>query len=178
MFETAELGRSVDKDEYERRLPALRTELLKLQRQLEEANAPVVVLLNGIDGAGKGEVLHTLHEWLDTRDLVTHAFDAPTDEERQRPEFWRYWMALPPAGKIAVLPGNWYTGPLVNRVYRRLKRGRFERRLSSINAFEQTLSDEGALIVKFWFHIGKRDQRRRLTRLEKSRATRWRVTDL
>jgi len=178
MFDAAELGRTVDKAEYEARLPGLRTELLKLQRQLEPANVPVIVLLNGVDGAGKGEVLNTLHEWLDTRDLVTQAFGPPSDEESQRPEFWRYWMALPPHGKIAVLPGNWYTEVIVGRVYRRIKRRRFEAALSRINAFEQTLIDEGALVIKFWFHITKRDQRRRLKKLEKSRATRWRVTDL
>jgi polyphosphate:AMP phosphotransferase len=178
MFETAELGRSVEKAEYEARLPALRTDLLKLQRELEPANVPVIVLLNGVDGGGKGEVLNTLHEWLDTRDLVTHAFGPPTDEERQRPEFWRYWMALPPHGKIAVLPGNWYTEAIVGRVYRRIKRRRLELMITRINAFEQTLIDEGALVIKFWLHISKRDQRRRLKKLEKSRATRWRVTDL
>ena len=178
MFETAELGRSVDKAEYEARLPALRTELLKLQRELESASLPVIVLLNGVDGGGKGEVLNTLHEWLDTRDLVTHAFGPPTDEERQRPQFWRYWMALPPHGKIAVLPGNWYTEAIVGRVYRQIRRRRFESLINRIKAFEQTLIDEGALVVKFWFHISKRDQRRRLKKLQKSRATRWRVTDL
>jgi len=178
MFETAELGRTIDKAEYEERLPALRTELLKLQRKLETASIPVIVLLNGVDGAGKGEVLNTLHEWLDTRDLVTQAFDAPTEEEKQRPEFWRYWMALPPAGKIAIFPGNWYTQPIVGRAYRRIKRRVFDATLARINAFEQTLVDEGALVIKFWFHIGKRDQRRRLKKLEKSRETRWRVTDL
>ena len=98
MFETAELGRSVGKEEFEAEVPKLRLELLEAQRELQKAGVPVILLLAGADGAGKGETVKRVLEWLDARGLDTHAFGAPTDEERERPRWWRYWMRLPPAG--------------------------------------------------------------------------------
>ena len=85
MFETAELGRSVGKEEFETEVPKLRLGLLEAQRELQKAGVPVVVLLAGADGAGKGETVSRVLEWLDTRGLDTHAFGPPTDEERERP---------------------------------------------------------------------------------------------
>jgi AMP-polyphosphate phosphotransferase len=176
VFETAELGRSIEKSEYSARVPGLRTELLQLQRKLEPADFPVIVLLNGVDGAGRSETLNLLHEWLDTRYLVTEAFGPPTDEERQRPEFWRYALSLPPRGKIGIFVGNWYTMPILGRTYGDVRRKAFEQSLARIRAFEKMHADDGALFVKFWLHIGKREQRKRLKKLASERATRWRVT--
>src|SRR5256885_5184867 len=109
MFETAELGRSVAKAEYEKREPKLRTTLLALQTQLREAKFPVFVLVNGVDGAGKGDAVNLLHEWMDPRYMRTYAGGPPTDEEQARPTYWRYWRALAPKGTIGVYFGNWYT---------------------------------------------------------------------
>ena len=176
MFETAELGRSVGKQEFEAEVPKLRLELLEAQRELQKAGVPVIVLLAGADGAGKGETVARVLEWLDTRGLDTHAFGAPTDEERERPRWWRYWMRLPPRGRIGIFFGSWYSEPLVERAFGRLSRPRYDRRLSEIAFFEQMLAEDGALIVKLWIHLSKKGLRRRLRRLEGDPATRWKVT--
>jgi len=89
MFETAELGQSVPKKEYKKREAILREELLEAQFRLKDAGFPVIVLVHGVDGAGKGETVNTLHEWMDTRLIVTRAYDKPTTEEAERPLFWR-----------------------------------------------------------------------------------------
>ena len=178
MFETAEVGHKIEKEDYVARVPGLRTELLQLQRRLEGADFPVIVLLNGVDAAGRGETLNLLHEWLDTRYLVTEAFGPQNEEDRQRPEFWRYALALPPRGRIGIFAGNWYTPPILERAYKYIGRSRFQQSLARIRAFERMLADDGALLLKFWLHIDKAEQRRRLKRLARSRATRWRVTAL
>ena len=98
MLKSAELGRALSKQDYDAALGDLRSSLLKVQAELEEAPFPVIILINGADGAGKGETLNTLSEWLDARFLHTEAFGAPSEAERARPEFWRYWMSLPRAG--------------------------------------------------------------------------------
>src|ERR1700710_2083066 len=98
MFETAELNRTIQKAEYDKREIALRTELLALQAQVKEARFPVFILVNGVDGAGKGDAVNKLHEWMDPRFLRTVAATAPNDEERARPEYWRYWRTLAPKG--------------------------------------------------------------------------------
>ena len=117
MFETAELGRTMSKDEYAAAVPDVRTSLLRVQQALANADFPVIILVNGVDGSGKGDCVNTLHEWMDARYLDTHAYAAPTEEQRQRPPYWRFWMWLPPRGRIGVFFGSWYTRPILNRAY-------------------------------------------------------------
>src|SRR5205085_9156724 len=113
-FESAEIGHKLGKAEYKRAEPRLRKRLLDLQHQLlVEAKYPVIILVNGVDGAGKGETVNLLNEWMDPRHIYTHAFGALTDIERARPEMWRFWQVLPPKGKIGILFGSWYTDPIV-----------------------------------------------------------------
>jgi polyphosphate:AMP phosphotransferase len=176
VFETAELGRSVSREEFEAQEPKLRLQLLEAQRALQKAGVPVIVLFAGADGAGKGETVKRLMEWLDTRGVDTHAFGEPTDEERERPRAWRYWMRLPPRGRIGIFFGSWYSEPLVARAFGRLSRARYDRLLSDIAAFEQMLAEDGALVVKLWIHLSEKALRKRLHRLEEDPATSWKVT--
>lgn len=177
MFESAELGHVTDKAEYEALVPLLRTELLDAQFDLQQLkDFAVVVLVNGVDGAGKGETVNLLNEWMDPRHIVSHAFDAATEEERERPFMWRFWRALPPKGKIGILFGNWYTEPLRNRVFKQTKKAELDQRLDEINRFETMLVREGVLLIKLWFHLTRDAQKKRLKSLEKNPETSWRVT--
>jgi polyphosphate:AMP phosphotransferase len=177
MFESAELGHSVDKDEYERELPKLRAALLAAQtRVLARADFPIILLSGGVDGAGKGEAVNLLLEWMDPRYVHAHAMGDSTDEERARPPMWRFWRALPPSGRTGIFFGSWYTAPIVDRVYGRLHGAELSRSLVEISRFERMLVDEGALVIKLWLHLTKKAQRKRLEKLESSPATAWRVT--
>ena len=107
MFETAELGRTISRNDFKKMAPVLREDLLELQDQLRKSSAlQVVLVFAGVDGAGKGETVSLLNAWMDPRWLVTRAYDEPTDGERERPEFWRYWRDLPPLGLAARPPGG------------------------------------------------------------------------
>lgn len=179
MFEAAELGRSVSKDDYKVRELALRAELLDVQNQLRAlARFPVVVVFAGVDGAGKSETVNLLNSWMDPRWIVTQAFGEPSDEELERPDYWRYWRALPPRGRIGLFLSSWYSRPVLDRVYRRLSEDAFEERLHHVIDFEQTLAADGALILKFWMHLGRAAQKKRLKTLEKDPLRRWQVDQL
>ena len=178
MFESAEIGHKLSKVEYEAQEPILRIKLLEVQEELKNASFPVIILIGGVDGAGKGETVNLLHEWIDPHYLETHAFGAASDEERERPEAWRFWRVLPPKGRIGILFGSWYTRPIIDRVYGKTKNTDLDVDLMRINAFEKALVDDGALIIKFWFHLSKEAQSARLKLLMKNPETRWRVTDL
>jgi polyphosphate:AMP phosphotransferase len=178
MFEAAELGHKVSKEEYSAREPKLREELLKAQYDLlANAKFPVIIIIGGVDGAGKGETVNLLNEWMDPRHIVTHAFGEQSDEEAERPPMWRFWRALPPKGRIGVLFGSWYTAPIVNRVLKVTKAPEVMQSIEEIRHFESMLAAEGALILKFWFHLSKDAQKKRLKSLEKDPKLRWRVTD-
>ncbi len=177
MFETAELGHRLTKTAYGKLVPGLRADLLAAQFDLaRDGSFPVVLLVSGVRGAGKGETVNLLNAWMDPRHIHTHAFDDPSDEETERPPMWRYWRALPPKGQIGILFGSWYTAPIIDRVFKRSKTKDLMRSIDEINHFEKMLADEGALILKFWFHLGKDPQKERLRALEADPETRWRIT--
>jgi polyphosphate:AMP phosphotransferase len=177
MFESAEVGHRIDREEYRQREPALRAALLQAQLDLGALKRfPVLIVVGGVDGAGKGETVNLLNEWMDPRHIDTHAFAAPSDEEAERPRMWRFWRVLPPKGRIGILFGAWHSRPVLERVYRRTGGDRFEQQLQEIERFERMLADEGVLLLKFWFHLSKKDQKARLKALEKDPLTRWRVT--
>jgi polyphosphate:AMP phosphotransferase len=176
MFESAELGHKLSKEDYKKIEPGLRADLLDAQFALsKDGRFPVLILISGVRGAGKGETVRLLTEWMDPRHIHTHAFDTPSDEERERPFLWRYWRVLPPKGKIGVLFGSWYTQPIIDRVFKRTKERDLVQAVEEINHFERMLADEGALILKFWFHLSKKRQKKRLKELAGDPDTAWRI---
>jgi len=167
MFDSAELGRTVTPARYDAALPKLRASLLEAHFKLRDQKFPVIVIVSGADGAGKGDLVHRLNEWLDPRGVSTHAFWEPSDEERERPRYWRFWRALPPRGRMGIFFGSWYTEPIIRRVFRELKSSRFDTELDRIVAFERMLAAEGALFVKLWLHLPKAAQKARLKQLDR-----------
>ena len=156
MFESAELGHKIDKETFKKEVPKLRAALLDAQYEmLEKKEFPVVILISGVDGSGKGETINLLYSWMDPRHISTLAFAAPSDEERSRPYMWRYWRALPPKGKVGIFAGSWYSQPITDRITGNMRRSEMDERLDDINRFEAMLVNEGALVLKFWFHLSK-----------------------
>jgi len=177
MFESADLEHKVSKEEYKREEPKLREALLNAQFDLGAMKKfPVLIIIGGVDGAGKGETVNLLNEWMDPRHIVTYAFGPPPYDEAVRPPMWRFWRALPPKGKIGVFFGSWYTEPIVNRVLGRYDDNDLQKHLDDIFRHEKMLVDEGVLLLKFWFHLSKNQQRKRLKALEADPKTQWRVT--
>lgn len=178
MFQSAEIGHRVDKKTFNAAVPQLRAALLQAQVQLHEGKKiPVVVLISGQDGAGKGETINVLYEWMDPRFLSTLAFSEPSDEERERPVMWRYWRSLPPKGRVGIFAGSWYSDPIRQRIEGVISQKELDARAEQINRFEAMLVNEGALVLKFWFHLTKDGQEQRLRELQSDPKTAWRVTD-
>jgi AMP-polyphosphate phosphotransferase len=178
MFESAELGHKIDKETYAAEEPRLRAALLDAQYDMRTNKSfPLIILIGGVDGAGKGETVNLLNEWMDPRQIQTHAVRPPSDEERERPPIWRFWRALPPKGRIGIFFGSWYTAPIVRRVLGETKKKELEASIDEILKFERMLVDEGALLLKFWLHLSKKQQKKRLKQLASDPRTAWRVTD-
>jgi polyphosphate kinase 2 (PPK2 family) len=177
MFEVAELKIRVPKRQYEKEVALLRTQLLDVQQQVEAAGMPVIVLIAGVDAAGKGDLITILNEWFDPRYMRTQAFGRPTEEERERPRHWRYWMSLPPRGRIGIYVVGWYGPPMADRVYDRIGNAELDAELVHINRLEKELADDGALIIKCWLHLSKKQQEKRIRKLEEHPETRWQVSE-
>ena len=179
MFQTAELGQKVSKKEFKQQELVLREDLLALQQDLlKNGDFPVLVDFAGVRGAGKGTSANLLNKWMDARWIITHAYTDPSDEEAERPAFWRFWRHLPPRGQIAIHMSGRYSRPLLDYVYGRITPDDFKHQLERINVFEKALSDDGALILKFWMHISRDVQKKRLEDLENDPLRSWRMSDL
>lgn len=179
MFESAEIGHKIDKETYEAAVPALREALLEAQFELsQQARFPVIILLNGIEGAGKGETIKLLNEWMDPRVIQVETFDQQSDEELARPPYWRYWRRLPPKGRTGVFFGNWYSQMLQGRVHEHIDDAKLDQAIGNAVRFERMLCDEGALIFKFWLHLSKKDMKARLKALESDPLHSWRISPL
>ena len=145
MFESAEIGHAIDKDTYDAEVPALREALLEVQYELQQQKRfPVIVLINGIEGAGKGETVKLLSEWMDPRLIEVRTFDQQTDEELARPPAWRYWRQLPAKGRMGIFFGNWYSQMLQGRVHGQIKDARLDQAIAGAERLEKMLCDEGA----------------------------------
>ncbi len=177
MFEKVEeLGHTLKKSDYDEQLPELRRQLLVVQQKLRQMDFPAIILISGVDGGGKGEAINLLNEWMGPHYVQTNAFDDPSDEEKERPEFWRFWRTLPAKGAIGIYTGSWYSEPLSRHIHREINDEQLQAELMHIRQLEQLLIDDGALIIKFWLHLGRDAQKKRLKKLEKNPETSWRVT--
>lgn len=162
MFEALETGKSLSDTEYERREGPLRDALLKCQFALADRALPVIVVVAGVDGAGKGRLVHRLNVWMDPRGIETNALWMHSDEEESRPWFWRFWRKLPPRGEIGVFLGSWYTRALESVLDKHSDDDWLAHYLGQVNDFERMLSADGYLIVKIWLHVSRETQQLQL----------------
>jgi len=163
MFEAIELGQSLSKPEYKKQEVHFRTELLKLQRELEQSDIATLIIIAGMEGSGKGEVVDNLNKWFDSRGMETHAFWDETDEESARPEYWRFWMRLPARGAISTMFGGWYWRPVYDVVSGDMDETQQDEEAYRIKSFERTLQADGMLIIKLWFHLSPKTYKKRAT---------------
>ncbi len=176
MFETAEVGHVVSKEEYREAVPKLRERLLAAQKALADSNLALVVLMGGVEGAGKSHAVNRLLEWMDARGIETHALSETTDEERERPPMWRFWRLLPARGRMAIFLGSWYTVPIIQRAFGRIRAAELDQSLEQVCRFETMLTKEGVVLVKLWLHLTEKEMGRRLKALSEDPMERWRVT--
>lgn len=179
MFESAEIDHVIDKATFAAEEQVLREALLEVQYALrEQGRHAVIILINGIEGAGKGETVKLLNDWMDPRLIQVSTFDQQTDEELARPPAWRYWRQLPPKGRIGIFFGNWYSQMLQGRVHGDLKKDQLNGAIEGALGLEQMLCNEGTLIFKFWFHLSKKQMLARLESLKDDPLHSWRLSPL
>jgi AMP-polyphosphate phosphotransferase len=177
MLESAEIGHKIAKSVYAREEPKLREELLNAQYDLSQAKrGPVLMLISGVEAGGRGETANKLMEWMDPRHIRVSAFGLRTPEESARPDAWRYWNALPPKGKLGIFMNGWYNELMAARARGNVDGEALHMHLQSIRQHERMLADEGLVLMKFWIHLSKAEQKQRLEALDSDPRTSWRVT--
>ena len=164
-----------DDEEMTRRLQKVRTELTDRQLAIKENKLPVLVIFDGWGAAGKGSVLGRVIKNLDPRFYKTETLSKPSEDELRRPFLYRYFVRIPEAGKFSFFDGSWMDEITRNRLTEQTTEEEYHAQLTSIKRFERQLSDNGYLVVKFFFHITQAEQKKRLRELADEKSTSWRV---
>jgi polyphosphate kinase 2 (PPK2 family) len=175
VLELIDLDKRIPKETYREVFPPMEIRLGACQRAARAAGVPVVIVFEGWDAAGKGTLINRLTQALDPRGFKVHPISAPHETERLHPWMWRFWSCLPAAGSFAIFDRSWYGRVLFERLEGLAGKGEWKQAYQDIEQFERQLADAGTVIVKFWLHIGKKEQQRRFKRLEDNPATAWKV---
>jgi polyphosphate kinase 2 (PPK2 family) len=177
VLEKVDLTKKMSKKKYKKQLPLLQRKLYDLETAAWKAGVPSIIVFEGWDAAGKGTTIATLTQRLDPRGFKLYPIRAARTFEKMHPWLWRFWLKLPNYGEMAIFDRSWYGRVLVERVEGLTPKREWQKAYRDIVDFEQTITDDGYVLVKFWLHIRKDEQRRRFKLLEKDPLKTWQVTD-
>ena len=163
--------------EIEERLDAARGKLTALQMQIKEHGLPVLVLFEGWGTAGKGSVLGKVIKNIDPRFFKVATMDVPTEEERRKPFLYRYFVKIPEKGKFVFLDSGWMDEIVKECLHDNPGEKEYKKKIESVKRFERQLTDNGYLVLKFFFQISQKEQKKRIDILKEDKNTKWRVSE-
>ena len=171
--EESETGDGID---YKALIKDGQKKLAVLQQRMKAKKLPVVILFEGWGASGKGAIISKLIAELDPRGFKVYSTGAPTQDERRYPLLRRFWTKIPEYGWFSIFDRSWYRDVSIAAVEEGISSHELNNRFDEILEFERQLVDDGYVIIKFFLQISKKEQKKRLERLESVKATRWRVT--
>lgn len=177
MLDKIDLSKSVDKRVYKRAFPELAERLFNVQKGSWDAGIPVIILFEGWDAAGKGTSIQKLTQPLDPRGYKLYPIRAARTYEKKHPWLWRFWQKLPARGEWAIFDRSWYGRVFVERVENLIPESEWLRAYRDIVDFERVLADDEHVLIKFFLHISKQEQKRRFEKLIKDPLTAYHVTN-
>lgn len=168
----------LSKKEYEKKLLALQTELVKLQQWVVQEKLKIVVIFEGRDAAGKGGVIKRITEKLNPRICRVAALPAPTDREKTQWYFQRYVAHLPAAGEIVLFDRSWYNRAGVEHVMGFCSPEEHQEFLRSCPEFERMLTRSGITLIKYWFSVSDEVQEQRFIDRINNPLKRWKFSPM
>ena len=163
---------------YESQKYQLQVELLKLQSWAKETGQRIVILFEGRDAAGKGGAIKRFMEHLNPRGARLVALEKPTDTERGQWYFQRYVQHLPTAGEIVMFDRSWYNRAGVERVMGFCSEREYQEFIRQAPLFERQLVSSGVHLIKFWFSVSSKEQRRRFKERELHPLKQWKLSPI
>ena len=176
MLENLNLKKKLSTEEYKGVIPGLQARLYDLEKACWDNGVPTVIVFEGWDASGKGTSIRALTQRLDPRGFKLYRITAPRTYEQQRPWLWRFWLKVPNRGEMVIFDHSWYTRVLQERVEQVIPHKAVQQAFRDIIEFERMLADDGTVILKFFLHISKKEQRRRFETLMSDSLEAWRVT--
>jgi polyphosphate kinase 2 (PPK2 family) len=176
MLENVNLKKKLSHEEYKRILPHLQGRLYDLEKACWDNHISSVTVVEGWDASGKGTAVATLTQRLDPRGFRLYPISAPRTYELQHPWLWRFWLKVPNRGEMVIFDGSWYGRVLDERVDGMVPENVWREAYRDILEFERMLADDGTVILKFFLHISKKEQKKRFKEIELDPLESWRIT--
>ncbi len=176
MLENLDLNKKLSRKEYKELMEKLSPRLAELQRTCKGLGIPIMIIFEGWGASGKGTLINQLIRPLDPRGFQVFTIQKPNEEERMRPFLWRFFTKIPAKGRIHVFDRSWYQRIWDEGMRQDMEKEKRMTAYGEIHSFEELLTADGMVIIKFFLHISPEEQRSRLKKLEKNRETSWRVT--
>ncbi|MFA4860247.1 polyphosphate:AMP phosphotransferase [Methanoregula sp.] len=167
MFWKCHPGEALSKEDYEAVIDGLRDRIGVLQREFRDRKIPVIIVFEGWRFSGISDTINRLTYALDPRGCRVHMTRGPNDLERAHVPLWRFWADTPARGQMVIFDRSWYTDTVLrnSRGKKGLKIPRQD--LADIITMEEQLSDDGTVIIKFFLHISKKEQKNRVQAIKK-----------
>jgi len=176
MFERYDLAKTIDDKAFNRAIPDLRETLGRLQRSCRDEGVPFVIVIEGWNASGITHVTGEIVRAIDPRGYNLYATGRPTDVEQAHHFLWRFFIQIPAKGRIAIFARSWYSRALAEQIGGINLKQAVKQATSAIRIFERQLVDDGAVVLKFFLHISKEEQKKRLLERELDKLTGWMIT--
>ena len=177
MLEYVNLDLAIPQEEYKKRLRPLQQRLYELEHAVFDAKIPVIIVFEGWAATGKGRLISLLAERLDPRGFRVVPITPPRTAETRYPWMWRFWLKIPARGQMVAFDTSWYRRVLVDRLNKTINKDELRAAYQDIAEYEEMLTADGTVILKFWLHIGEEDQKKRIKKLRKDKLTAWQVSE-
>jgi polyphosphate kinase 2 len=161
---------------YEKTLEDLQVELIKMQQWVIRENKRVCLLFEGRDAAGKGGAIRRVTHHLNPRNYKVVALPKPTEQERGQWYFQRYINKLPNPGEIVLFDRSWYNRAVVEPVNGFCTEEEYRRFMDEVNNFEEMITRDGVILIKFYFSITKAEQASRFKDIASNPLKRWKMS--
>ena len=177
VLDAVDLSKSLTRSVYKKKLNDLQKRMALLHSELYKRRIPVVIGFEGWDAGGKGGAIHRLTKTMDPRGYEVIPTAAPNDIEKAHHYLWRFWNHMPKAGHVAIFDRTWYGRVMVERIEGFCTEEEWRRAYSEINRMEAQMADAGAIVLKFWLHIDKDEQKKRFEERMEDPNKQWKITD-
>ena len=165
----------ISRDTYESEKFDIQVELLKLQEWVKREKKKIAIVFEGRDTSGKGSTIKRFTEYLDPKGFRIVALGVPTEEEKNN-WFARYEKYMPKPGEIVFFDRSWHNRSIVEPAMGYCTEKQYKDFMENVNDWEESLINDGIILIKFWFSITKEKQQKRFELRQKSPLKYWKFS--
>jgi polyphosphate kinase 2 len=173
-----QLGEAIRAYEESLALEPYQAELVKLQQHIERHNLKLIIIFEGRDAAGKGSVIGSVSRYMNPKHYRIVALGRPTEEERSQWYFQRYIKHFPHGGEVVLFDRSWYNRAMVESVFGFCTQEEHALFMKHVVPFEESLIDQGTLLVKLYFSVSKVKQAIRFEQRRSDPLRQWKLSEI